>query len=196
MSDENEIELEGGFLDEAGIDGNDIPDDPFNFGNDYWPVRVIKVGKPKVTAGGDKIGITVVFAVDHPRYQNSFVSGERGLGNSWYQVPVPLALRSQIPWDPEGEKEQQALYNLKELYKALGFKKDEFGSVSGAKMLNRGMLTKIKVGRNAEGFWDFRLNASKPFGEGSDAGMGEFTNNGTSNPVSAAEQLKKEMDEI
>lgn len=170
MSDE--IEIEGGFLDEAGIDANDIPDDPFGFGNDYWPVYVLSVGAPKVTANKDKIGMMVKFAVDHPKYQDSFV-GKTGLGNgSWVQLPVPKALRDQIPWNPDGEQEQKVLFNLKELYKALGFAKDEMGGVNAAKMLNRRALTKIKANMGDSGFWEFRLNAMKAIP--SDESMEEF----------------------
>ena len=194
MSDMNEeIEFEGGFLDEAGINANDIPDDPFGFGNEYWPVFVVEVGKPKVTANKDKIGMMVKFAVDHPKYQGSFVAKQLGNGN-WTQLPVPTALRSQIPWDPEGEQEQQVLYRLKELYKALGFAKDEYGSVNGAKMLNRRMLTKIKVSQDDNGFWQFRFNNMKPIGDGN--GADEFTQTGQSNGggKSPEELLKEELE--
>lgn len=187
----DEIDIEGGFLDEAGINANDIPDDPFGFGNDYWPVFVLEVGAPKVTKNKDKIGMMVKFAVDHPKFQGSFVS--KGLGNGmWVQLPVPLAIRSQIPWDDEGEMEAQVKFNLKELYKALGFAKDEYGSINGKKLLNRRALTKIKVSRDDSGFWQFRLNAMKPVGDGN--GTGEFNAQTTSNPgKSAAEQLEDEL---
>lgn len=187
----DEIDFEGGFLDEAGINANDIPDDPFGFGNDFHAVFVVEVGAVKVTKNKDKIGMMVKFAVDEAKYQGSFVS--KGLGNGmWVQLPVPLALRSQIPWDPEGEKEQQAMYNLKELYKALGFAKDEYGSVNGKKMEGRRALAKIKVGRTDDGFWDFRLNAMKPIGDGN--GNDEFSSQTTSNPAkSAAELLEEEL---
>jgi len=187
----DEIDFEGGFLDEAGINANDIPDDPFGFGNDFHRVFVLEVGAVKVTKNKDKIGMMVKFAVDEAKYQGSFVS--KGLGNGmWVQLPVPLALRGQIPWDPEGEKEIGAMFQLTELYKALGFAKDEYGSVNAKKMLGRALLAKIKVGRTNDGFWDFRLNALKPIGDGN--GASEFTSQGTSNPTkSAAEQLEDEL---
>lgn len=188
----DEIDLEGGILDEAGINAQDIPEDPFGFGNDFWPVFVLEVGPAKVTANKDKIGTMVKFAVDHAKFQGSFVA-KTGLGNGmWMQLPVPLALRSQIPWDPEGEKEQQALYNLKELYKALGFSKDQYGSIKLKDLVGRRALTKIKVGKSDTGFWEFRLNGMKPIGDGN--GNNEFTQNGTSNPQkSAADLLKEEL---
>lgn len=186
----DEIEIEGGFLDEAEISANDIPDDPFGFGNDFWPVFVVEVGKAKVTANKDKIGMMVKFAVDHPKYQGSFVAKQLGNGN-WYQLPVPMALRSQIPWNSEGESEQQALYKLKELYKALGFPKDEFGSVNGPKMIGRRALTKIKVSQDDKGFWQFRLNNMKPIGEGE--GMNEFAQPSNNGGKSAAELLEEEL---
>jgi hypothetical protein len=188
----DEIDFEGGFLDEAGINANDIPDDPFGFGNDFHRVFVLEVGAVKVTKNKDKIGMMVKFAVDEAKYQGSFVS-KTGLGNGmWVQLPVPLELRSQIPWNSEGEMEQQAMYNLKELYKALGFAKDEYGSVNGKKMTGRPALAKIKVKRGDSGFWEFNLNAMKPIGDGD--GASEFTSQGTSNPAkSAAELLEEEL---
>lgn len=192
MSDFNEeIDFESGILDDAGISANDIPDDPFGFGNDFWPVYVVEVGAAKVTANKDKIGAMVKFAVDHPKYQGSYVS--KGLGNGmWIQLPVPLAIRSQIPWNPEGEMEQKALYNLKELYKALGIPKDQFGKTKLSDLKNKRALTKIKVQMGDSGFWEFRLNAMKPIGDGN--GSDEFTQQGTSNPgKSAAELLEEEL---
>ena len=185
MSDE--IEFEGGFFEDA----NDIADDPFGFGNDFHTVYVTEVGDAKVTAGKDKIGMMVKFAVDEPKYQGTMVANSLGNGN-WYQLPVPKPLRSQIPWDPNGEKEQRALYNLKELFGALGFAADEMGSVNGKKMIGRRMLTKIKVSRDENGFFQFRLNAPKSIPAGSDAGMGEFTSSGTSNGGKSPEELLRE----
>jgi hypothetical protein len=200
MSDNEEIEFEGGFFEEAGVDPNDVADDQFGFGNQYWPVGVIEVGAPKVTANKDKIGMMVRFAVDHPDYQGSFVSGERGLGNQWFRLPVPLAVRGQIPWDPNGADEKKALVTLKQLYIALGFGADEFKKVNGKLMVGRRALTKIKPYQDDKGFWQFRLNNMKPIGESSGDGANEFTSHGQSNgghvksaAEIAAEELKREM---
>lgn len=193
----DEIEIEGGFFEEAGVEGNDVPDDPFGFGNEFWPLYVVEVGKPKVTKNKDKIGMMVKFAVDHEKYRGKRVSESLGNGN-WYRLPVPLPIRSQIPWNPEGEDEQSAIFKLGQLYGALGFSKDQYKKVNGALMKDKRFLAKIRVTQDEQGFWKFNIQNMKPIGEGSDAGMGQFSQSASSNPnagLSAAEQLKKEMEE-
>jgi hypothetical protein len=202
MSDDFDLDFEGGFFDEAGVDANEIPDDQFGFGNDFWPIYVAEAGKPKVTQNGDKIGMSIRFAVDHPRYANHWVSGERGLGNQWYRLPVPLALRDRIHWDPNGEDEQKAMFQLKQLYKALGFGADEFGKVNEKLLQGRRCLAKIKpIMDDNSGYWNFRLNSMKsiPTDE-SGEGMNQFAkstgNSGNSAKTAeelAAEELKREL---
>jgi hypothetical protein len=187
MSDENEIEFEGGFFEEAGINANEVPDDPFEFGQDFWPVYVSEATVPKLTANGDKIGFMVRFVVDHPQFEGKGVAGENGLGRHWYRLPVPLALRDRVPYDPNGDSERKALINLKDLYKALGFGADEFAKVNNKNIVGRRMLTKIKAQKNENGYWEFRLNNMKPAGEGE--GGNEFHANTTSNPGQSAEEL-------
>lgn len=199
MSDE--IEFEGGFFDEAGIDVSQIADDPYGFGNDYWPVYVVEVGPVKLTANKDKLGMMVKFAVDHERFAHSPVAEKLGNGH-WYQVPVPKALRNQIPWDENGQAEQLAMFKLKQLLKALGFPADQMSKANGKTMIGRHMLTKIKPVLDEMGFWKFNLNSPKPMAEGSSNGLSEFTQNGQSNANSgktatqlAEEELKKELGE-
>lgn len=192
MSDELDIDFEGGFFEEGGVNPNEIPDDPFGFGNEYWPLVVTEVGKAKVTANKDKVGMMVKFAVDHPKYSSHFVSKNLGNGN-WYQLPVPVALRSQIPWDPQGEKEQQVTYNLGELFGALGFPKDQWKGVNGAKMIGKRLFAKIKVGRDDNGFWQFRLPQIKSIPEGSDSGWSEFQGDTTSNPGNSGGKTPEQL---
>lgn len=197
MSDEFDLGgFEGGFLGEADVNPNEIPDDPFGFGNEFWPVIVLEVGEAKVTANKDKIGMMVKFAVDHPNYSTHFVS--KGLGNgNWYQLPVPIALRSQIPWENGGDKEKIALYKLGELFGALGFPKDQWKGVNGAKMVGKRMFAKIKVTQDEKGFWQFRFPQVKSIPEGTDTGWGEYSEGTTSNPARTgktdAELLEEEM---
>lgn len=194
----DEIEFEGGFFEEAEVDVNEVPDDPYGFGNEFWRVFVVSVGKAKVTQNGDKVGMMVKFAVDSPEYLGTKVAESLGNGN-WYRLPVPVGLRGQIPWEPKGLEEKKALFQLGQLYAALGFPKDQWPKVNGALMVGKAFLTKIKVSQDEKGFYQFRLNGMKPLaGDGSDAGMGEFTSQGTSNPnvgLTPEEILKKEMEE-
>lgn len=197
MSDENEFDIEGGFFDEAGINVNDIPDDPFGFGNDYWPLVVVEVGKAKVTANKDKIGMMVTFAVDHPKYQGHQVSKQLGFGN-WFQLPVPKSLQGQIPWDTENNpKDAEAVSKLKRLFKSLGFPADQMSKVNGKMMLGKRCMAKIKPTENDQGFWQFNLNNFKEIdgSAGSDGSWGnnEFAQSSTSNAKSAAEQLEEEL---
>lgn len=197
MSDENEIELgdfEGGFFDEAGINVNEVPDDQFGFGNDFWPVRIIEVTKPKVTANADKIGMTITWAVEHSKYDGHFVS-TKGMG-VWVQIPVPLALRDRIPFDPKNNpKDQQVLSNLKMIYAALGFRADEMGKINGEKLMHKICMAKIKPRQNDQGFWQFNMFAHKQMGEGGGNG-GSTSTPATSTPSgkSAEELLREELE--
>lgn len=185
-----------GFLDDAGVEVNEIPDDPFGFGNDFWPVRIVEIKDPKLTTGGDKYGMMVKWAVDHEKYQSHFVA--QGLGNgNWLQLPVPKVLQEQgVPWDPKNdEKHATVLYNLRKLFEALGFRADEMSKVGKDEMLGRGCLAKIRPTMDENGFWQFRLVAMKPFASG--GGAAEFTKEGTSNPnggLSPEDLLKRELE--
>lgn len=189
MSDE--IEFEGGFFDEAGVNVQDVPDDPFGFGNEFWPLVVTEVGAPKVTGNKDKIGMMVKFAVDHPKYQGHSVSKNLGNGN-WFQLPVPKALQGEIPWDPQNNpKDMEAMVKLRRLFMALGFSKDELGSVNGAKMVGKRCMAKIFPRENEQGFWQFNLNGFKTVGEG-DGGWGEIQNSPAHNGGKTPQELLEE----
>lgn len=181
--------FEGGFFEEAEVDVHSIPDDPFGFGNDYWPIRIIEVGDPKVTQGGDKIGMMVKWVVDHPNYHNHYV-GKTGLGNGqWFQLPVPVKLRGEIPWDPQSDDAKNVTYKLGKLYEALGFPKDRWAKVNKGLLIGAGCLTKIKPVMGDSGFWEFRFNGMKPFpAEGSAQGYGEFAQPGNSNSGGKSEE--------
>ena len=200
MSDFNEeIEFEGGLLEEAGISASDIPDDPFGFGNEHWPVVVLEAGPIKVTANKDKIGAMIKFGVDHPKYANHFVA--QGLGNgTWYRLPVPLKLRDRIPYDPDGESEKGDNYKLGLLYGALGFPKDQWSKVTLPMLVGKRMMTKIRPVQE-NGFWKFNLNNQKTVGNGADSGWsgnsggGTSASSGKSEAEKAREALAREMGE-
>lgn len=191
--DEIGIEFDEGVFADAEVDLNDVPDDEFGFGNQYWPVRIVSVGKAKVTQSGDKIGVMVKFIVDHPDFQKHWVGDpEKGLGNGfWTQLPVPTKLQGQIPWDPKNEpKDKKVLINLKRFYISLGYGVDEMNGVMPKDWVGRGFLTKIKPYLNDQGFTNFRFNGQKPFGDGN--GAEEFTKSGTSN---SGGKTQAELDE-
>lgn len=162
--------FEGGFFDEAEVELNEIPDDPFGFGNDYWPIRLVEIGEPKVTQKLDKIGMTVKWAVDDPAYSDNKPTQQM---REWVRLPVPKKFQGQIPWNPKSNPEdKKVLIDLRDLYVALGFANDEMGGVNGEKMKYRGCLSKIRPKKNSDGFWEFGLfqRKSLPSGEG----MNEF----------------------
>jgi hypothetical protein len=183
-----------GFFDDAEVNLNDVPDDPFGFGNDYWTVYVREVGEPKVTNNGNRFGMMVTWAVDDPKFQSSQVAERLGYGN-WVQLPVPKSLQGSVPWDVKSEEGQKCLFQLKTIFSALGFKADEMGGVGPAEMVGRRCLAKIKVSQNEGGYWQFNVYAFKPLPENSGNGSDEFTSSGTSNP-GGKDLLKSELEDI
>lgn len=179
-----------GFLDEADVDVNDIPDDPFGFGKEFWPIYITEIKDPEVTKSGERFGMMISWAVDHPKYVGTQVATKLGNGN-WFQLPVPKVLQDQVPWDPKG-KDVGVLVNLKNLLLALGFGVDEMSGVGPAKMVGRRCLAKIKAEMGDMGFWQFNLQAFKPEGENSGNGLSEFANPGKS----PEDLLKEEMNSI
>jgi hypothetical protein len=180
-----------GFFDEAEINLNEIPSDPFGFGNDFHTVFVADVADPKKTANGDRFGMMVTWAIDEPAYQNTQFAEAIGYGN-WMQLPVPKVLQGEIPWDPKSPEGQKVLFNLKTVLSALGFGADEMGKVGPKEMKGRRCLAKIKTSQNAEGFWQYNIYAFKALPQGSDSGMGEFAKPQSNTP---ADILKDELDD-
>jgi len=204
MSDMNENEevfdFEGGLFEEAGVNVADIPNDPFGFGNEFWPIVVLEVGPIKVTKNGDKLGQMVKFAVDHPDYATHYV-GTKGLGNgTWYRLPVPLKLRDRIPYDPNGADEKKDNHKIGLLYGALGFPKDQWAKLNLSKLVGKRMMAKIKPVME-DGYYKFNINAMKTLEEGADSGWSGNGGGGTSassaksEAEKAREALAREMGE-
>ena len=184
-----------GFFDDAEVEVNNIPDDPFGFGNDFWPTRIIEVKDPEITKNGQRFGMMIRWAVEHPKFDGHYVSTQ-GLGyGNWQQLPVPKKLQGQVPWDNNSEEAVKVLFQLKELYKALGIPADQWGKVGKDDLLHKVCLSKIKVQQDENGFWQFRLTAQKPLPSGE--GMNEYARATTSNPggLSPEELVKKELEE-
>jgi hypothetical protein len=186
-----------GFFDEAEVDVNEIPEDPYGFGNEFWPVRIIKLEDPKLTEKGDKYGMVIKYIVDHPKFATSRV-GTDGWGN-WQQLPVPKIFQEQgVPWNPKyDDKHAQALFRLSELYKACGFPKDKWSGIGADDLVGAGFLAKLKVQQDDNGFFQIRTVAMKPLpkdGNGNSSGGNEFHPSTTSNPAVAKtpEQILEE----
>lgn len=180
-----------GFLDDAEVDVSDLPDDPFGFGNQHWPLRLIDIGEPKVTQGGDKFGIKLTWAIEHQQFDGTPQAEKLGNGN-WTQLPVPSALWGSVPWDKDSPEGKKVLFQFRQLLEAMGFKADEMRGVGPEEMKGRKIYAKVRAVLNPEGFWNFNLFQMKPFTEGSDDGMGEFA--GGKSTKSAEDLLKEELD--
>lgn len=180
-----------GFFDDADVEIAEIPDDPFGFGKDFWPIWVKEVKDPEVTKSGERYGMMVTWAVDHPDFEGTQVADKLGYGN-WLQLPVPKPLQDRIPWDPKGS-DKKVLFDLKNLFLALGFTVDEMPTVDGPKMVGRRCLAKIGVKQNDQGFWQFNPYAFKPLGDGD--GMNEFAGK-SGNGKSAKDVIADELDDI
>lgn len=164
------IDFEGGIFEDAGVDVAEIPDDPFGFGNVFWPLVVVSVEKPKVTGKKDKVGMMVLFAVDHPKYAQHQVGKQLGFGN-WFQLPVPVAFQGQIPWDPQNNpKDQEAMVKLRRLFVSLGFGVDELPKVKPQMLVGKRCSAKISPKENGQGFWQFNLNNFRAITEDDDTG--------------------------
>lgn len=191
MSDEA-IEFDGGIFEDAGVDLNEIPDDPFGFENNFWPIRIIELGEAKLTRSGDKIGMMIKWAIEHPNYDGHPVSEKLGQGN-WQRLPVPTALQNQIPWDPRNNPEdKKVLIDLRDLYLALGFSIDQMKGIKPKDLVGRICSAKIKPRKSPEGFWQFNIFAHKPY-DPSGEGVNEFAQNGSTNSgAKSPEDLLKE----
>lgn len=176
----------GGFLEDAGVDLNEIPDDAFGFGNDHWPIRIVECGEVKVTANQDKVGMMIKWAVNLDAYSRNLPTQQM---RQWIQLPVPEAYQGTIPWNPkENPADKKVLVDLRNLFRALGFKNDEMGGIDGDKMLYRGCLSRIKPRQNADGFWEFNFYQMKA----------DDANGSAETPAVSTEKSAKELmdDEI
>ena len=184
-----------GFFEDAEVEVTEAPDDPYGFGKDFWPIYVVDVFDVKPTNNGNRFGMMVRWAVDHPKYQNHPVSKQLGYGN-WVQLPVPKPLQGQIPWDVKSEEGQKVLFNLKQILSALGFSVDEMGKVGPDEMKGRRCLAKISVKFDGQ-YWQLNPYAFKsiPEDEVSD-GINEFAGNSSASSGEAVDPLEKELNDI
>lgn len=202
-----------GILDEAGVNANEVPKDPFGFGNDYWLVAILSVTAPKdgpftpddpqfknphagISSTGKQYGTNMAFRALDERFQHlgrnnpNQMPGQLGFGQ-WFQLPAPKWAQEQVPFDKDTTEGKKLIFNWATLLKGCGFGADEMGKAEIEDVVGRVCLARIKATENENGFWEFRVMGMKPAPkEGSPEGIGEFTKEGTSNPggMSAIEQ--------
>lgn len=204
-----------GILDDAEVTGNEIPKDPFGFGNDYWPVALIAFNRPKLAEGmdpsiakerphadisstGKQYGGMAVFRILDERYQYlgsnnpNQMPGQLGFGQ-WFALPSPKWAREQVPFDKESQEGKQLIFNWSRLCFGMGIPVDQIGSADIPDIIGKTGLAKIRVSQDENEFWQFRVGAFKPMPkEGSPQGIGEFTKSGTSNPAPASTMSEME----
>lgn len=209
-----------GILDEAEVSGNQIPKDPFGFGNDFWPVVVLSFTRPKpsselseeeqrrliaerpyadISSSGKQYGGMIAFRIMDERYQYLGVNnpnqmpGQLGFGQ-WFQLPSPKWAREQVPFDintPEGKK---IVHAWSTLCIAAGIPIDKIGAADIPDIVAKPMLAKIYAKEDENGFYQFRVAGWKPMpkpGEGSPEGIGEFMAGTTSNPAPGASAMSE-----
>jgi hypothetical protein len=137
-----------GFFEDAGIEIQDVPDDPFNFGQAYHILSINEVREPKVSPTG-KFGMYVFFEIIEDRYSNLKPFGR------WIQLPTPKAVQLQtgVEFNPKLNPEDLAVVvNFKLFLKALGFRVDEMNQARPNNLQNRQMLAKLWANGN-DGRW-------------------------------------------
>lgn len=193
-----------GILDDAEVEVNDIPKDPFGFGNDYWPLQLIDVRPPKdkegnpskrdhldISSTGKSYGGMFVFRCLDERYaymgstDPEQMSGQLSKYGQWTSVPPPKWAQEIVPFDKNSVDGKKLIFNWTQLCSALGFGVDEIGKLDIPHILGKTCLGKIRAKLDDEtGFWEIRVGMLKVMPpEGSPEGIGEFTKGGTSNPA-------------
>jgi hypothetical protein len=196
-----------GILGNAGVSPNEVPKDPFGFGNDYWPVKLVNV-KPRkdsdqeyvdISSSGKQFGGMFVFQVLDERFaflganNPTQVPGQLGFGQ-WWALPSPEWARAAVPFDLNSQEGKQLVHNWGKLTKAMGIPADVDADI--ADLIGKTCLAKIFPKEDENGYWQFRVAGFKQLPkDGSPEGFTEFTKEGTSNPESGMSAMEKALRE-
>lgn len=149
MSDIIETFGNGGWFEDAGVNLEDVSEDPFNFGNGYHVVSVQEFRAPKVSeTGTGKFGSYIFFEVEEAKY-NRLKFGR------WIQIPTPKAIQEEtgVVFDPHNNhQDMAAASNFMRFLVALGFTKDNFNQANPATCQSRMFLARL-FAREEEGQW-------------------------------------------
>jgi hypothetical protein len=169
----------------AGINVADIEEDPYSFGENFWPLFVKECRQPKVSDTG-KFGMYVIMEIAHDKYNSVRPFGR------WIQLPTPLDVQKQFdaPFDPKEDlKDAKVVAFLMKWLMALGFKADEIqaGVAKPETIQGKFFLAKLKVVENDQGYDDILWRNPKAMPDaGTPEGMAMFASQAeTSNPVDA-----------
>jgi hypothetical protein len=170
----------------AGINVSDVQEDPYAFGEDYWPLYVKECRAPKVSDTG-KFGMYVIMEIAHDKYDSVRPFGR------WIQLPTPLDVQKKFnaPFDPKVDlKDAKVVAFLMKWLQALGFKADEIqapGMVNETTIQGKLFLAKLKVVENDQGYDDIIWRNPKQIPDaGTPEGMAVFSSQtATASPVDA-----------
>lgn len=189
-----------GIFGNAGLNVNDIDEDPYKFGNDHWPMFVESVKEMKATEkDGEltgKFGIYVFFEIAHDKYKSVRKFGR------WIQLPTPLEIQNEtgIAFDPTSNLEDAKVVKfLIKFMVSMGFGIDEINADTinpETDWAGKFFAAKLRAREGESGFDELSWFNPKPLNtdEMKTDGADEFTPEGTSNPdpVAAAEAAMKE----
>lgn len=185
-----------GIFDDADVDiANDIPNDPYGFGRDRWPVEIVEVRQPDISKSGKQYGTMVKYKCIDPTY-----SWMESLGNgNWLQLPPPkyvLETAPDIKWDKNSEQGKKCLFAIKQLFEGLGIPVDQWNSLEITDLVGKQCMAKIFPKQNDEGFWQFNVTGMKPMPEEGSGDMSVFAggNSTQSNSGKSAAELALEAE--
>lgn len=170
----------------ADIDPDELGDDPFNFGDREWAMRVVKVGPPKVGKKGG-VGVYVYFEM-----QGKYAGKKVG---KYFRIPPPKKIQEMtgIVFSPKSNaNDYQVVFDWYTFLFALGFDRSEFSFVKPPAMVGSVFQARC-YGREEQGFWKVNFGSPKRYvpsahEDGSDDGLDEFSREGTGS--SAADELE------
>lgn len=184
-----------GLFSGAGVDRNKVPDDPFQFGKNYWELMVSEVPPAKPSLKDNqptgRFGSYMKFKLTHERYDRVMPFGQ------WIQLPPPLELQeiTGIKFDAENNPDDiVVVQNLTDFLLALGFELEEMDEIKDiAEIQTRGFMAKMKKPKqNDTGFWELGWYMPKRFG--SVEGLDVFAPGGNSQPAgNSAADLNAQM---
>lgn len=170
-----------------------IVNDPWRFGNEYWPTFVQECRAPKASEKG-LYGMYVFFEIAHERYEHVKRFGR------WIQLPTPKAVQEQFgtTFDPENNIKDANVYAFAiKFFLALGFSVDEIksGRITPPLIQGRVFEAQYSVGKNDNGFEEPRWRNPRVMPkEGSEEGYEAFAaqsqNTDASDAAIAASQRK------
>lgn len=167
-----------GIFDEAGIDVNDIPSDPFGFGKEYHLLQIVDVRKPGVSASGKQYGTMIKWKCAEEEH-----AGMDSLGQgNWLQLPPPEHVKQEtgMEFDPKSSNGRRCIFQIASLFKGLGIPADKMNSVEVEDLKGMYCMAKVFPKLNDEGFWQFNIVGHKPVPNGSEEGMEIFAKGGNS----------------